>query len=107
MGQGEMFWWLCNENCGILLPFFFFTLSWSVTNVCHGTTSRVKYAGVELRVGVGGELEGIIRSYNHHFQAGSRTVWRCDSSLTVAFVLPETVVTITLALNYCALTVVG
>lgn len=56
---------------------------------------------------MGGELEGIIRSYNHHFQAGSRTVWRCDSSLTVAFVLPETVVTITLALNYCALTVVG
>lgn len=75
MGQGEMFWWLCNENCGILLPFFFyFTLSWSVTNVCHGTTSRVKirWSGTE-----GGGGWGIGR--NNSVLQPSLPGWKQDS----------------------------
>lgn len=52
-------------------------------------------------MGVGGEAGGIIQSYSYYLWAGIRTAWGRDSSLTVAFVLPQTVVTITLTLNYC------
>lgn len=93
----------CGCVMRIMAYFCFFEgrLSWSLSNICHGTTSQVQYAGVELGVGVGGEAGGIIQSYSYYLWAGSRTAWGRDSSLTVAFVLPQTVVTITLTLNYC------
>lgn len=73
------YWWgwvrfFCGCVMRIMAYFCFFEgrLNWSVTNICHGTTSQVQYAGVELGVGVGGEAGGIIQSYSHYLRAGKQ-----------------------------------